>query len=88
MTDTSTARPMAARFASTCGACGAAITKGSPILYTPGMVANHNVCGDPTEPQPARSSRGRSTRRPIYSGARYTGGRCTHEDYPCCGCDQ
>jgi hypothetical protein len=74
-------KTMPARFSSTC-TCGEPIHRGETIRYTPGMVATHDACGDPTEdaaPTRARAARGRG-RRPVMFF------RCTHEDYPCCGC--
>jgi hypothetical protein len=73
------ATTMPARFASACGCCGLTIKAGAPIRYRKGYAANHEACGDPTKPAARIKTRRRGRARPSY--------RCTHEDYPCCGCD-
>lgn len=80
----SAVRVMAARFGSTCS-CGGPIRAGDQIRYVAGMVATHEGCGDPVvaaerSGAPRRARSGRAS-----SGARVWS-RCTHEDYPCCGC--
>ena len=82
MSTATTTRTMPARFASTCGACGTRIAKGSPIAYRPGFLANHETCGNPTTPGAPRRGAGRSRTFVDRSGRFY--GRC--EDAPCCGC--
>ena len=89
-------RQMFARFGSTCSACGSAIHTGDEIRYVKGLVATHERCGDPDTEPLARAPRGNArrtrNRQPLsYIGGRssgYTFVRCTHEDYPCCGCGQ
>ena len=87
-------RVMQARFASSCGVCGGRIVKGAEIRYVKGSPANHETCGDPVvggcDDYESRSKNqyafSRSYRRMVSSGGGYV--RCTHEDYPCCGCGQ
>jgi hypothetical protein len=84
-----TARTMAARFGSVC-TCGAPIRKGEIIRYVAGMVATHDACGEPTEIAPTRSTPDRRAygRRGGARGFSTYSTRCTHEDYPCCGCER
>lgn len=69
-------RVMAARFASTCGACGGAIRKGAQIQYVKGAAATHAACAAPVLPTGA----GRGF---VVEGRHYRG-KCI--DAPCCGC--
>ena len=78
-------RVMAARFASVCS-CGSPIRKGEQIRYVAGMVATHDACGDPTVT--AERSGGRRARPAYGRGRTVVWSRCTHEDYPCCGCER
>lgn len=82
-------RQMQARFASRCGACSGPIGKGADIRYVKGLPANHEACGDPggvpSAARPTSRKRGNSISR--AGGYSTFHARCSHEDYPCCGCD-
>jgi hypothetical protein len=68
-----------AKFASECQ-CGTRIARGEAIHYVPGFAATHERCGTPTVATATRA------RRPRGRSTYYV--RCTHEDYPCCGCER
>lgn len=75
---------MTARYPGTCGDCQKAIVVGTQINYGGKGAVSHEACKPQTASTSPRRSRGsygnrRSTYRTYY--------RCTHEDYPCCGCD-
>ena len=77
-------RVMSARFASVCGICSGRIAAGESIRYVKGLAATHDGCGDPVG-DPVVSGRGSGRRR--YSGRSTYAARCSHIDYPCCGCE-
>lgn len=83
------------RYPGPCTACGCKVDAGAGTLSVDAAgryVVAHAACpadgaGIPWEARPSstggrgRSSRGRYGRRTAYV-------RCTHEDYPCCGCER
>lgn len=84
---TTTPRTMTARYRGTCITCAASIIPGDEIVYAGrGLTYHAGPCAEERDPDAVPSSRrGRSTGR--STGRRYvTTYRCTHEDYPCCGC--
>lgn len=76
------ARVITARRADTCGDCTGAIAAGEQINYGGYGAVTHAAC----EPIESTVRSGRSHR--ASSGRRYSYTRCTHEDFPCCGCER
>lgn len=77
------ARVITARRADTCGAVECAgqsrtIRAGESINYGGPGAVTHATCGAVESARAPRGGRRRYS-RPAYE-------RCTHEDYPCCGC--
>ena len=95
-----TAKPrwMALKFAGKCDVCGVTLPAGATAFWHgrgQGVTCHGIDCctarGLTTEewvgsPVSGRYVTVRAARPLVYSGHRPTGGRCTHEDYPCCGC--
>ena len=76
------ARVITARRADTCGDCAGAIQAGEQINYGGPGAVSHAAC----KPLESHARSGRSGRSGY--GRRHSYVRCTHEDYPCCGCER
>lgn len=97
------ARWMDLRYAGVCAQCHVAIAAGGRAFYDPSdrtvcctsidCARAHGVTREVWQGSPVSGgwvtelSATRMGGRAAFARATRYGGRCTHEDYPCCGCD-